>query len=182
MNKISTLKDYLETHDIWTAIHALKPYSFIDDPELMNMQQSLTHGQRETIPLMYEYPVEVLAKFIIAIHGSKWDKLIAQSSALNIAAGNTQVTSGNETSNTDQIGSNTSTNKVGAFNSDELIDDTGSEMSSTNDTETTINRQSESGQVSHESLLINLSIEDKTNITTVALADVANYLSLRIYS
>lgn len=182
-SELKTLSEYLSEKDIWQAIYDIKPYSFIADPVDMTAMQTIEYGQRSVLTAFDNIPVSLVAKYIVAIYGSKWDNLLhIETLGMNMAAGDTQNVKGSQSSNVDQTGTNNTTNKVGAYNSATLIDDSGADNNSATETVTTKTNDSEVETISYENLFNNLSLEQQTNILKVAKQDVASYLTLSIYS
>lgn len=182
-SELKTLSEYLSEKDVWQAIYSIKPYSFITDPVDMTAMQTIEYGQRSVLTAFDNIPVDLVAKYIVAIYGSKWDNLLhIETLGMNMAAGGTQNVKGSQSSNVDQTGANNTTNKVGAYNSDTLIDDSGADNNSATETVTTKTNDSEVETISYENLFNNLSLEQQTNILKVAKQDVASYLTLSIYS
>lgn len=182
-SELKTLSEYLSEKDIWQAIYDIKPYSFITDPVDMTAMQTIEYGQRSVLSVFDDTPVGLVAKYIVAIYGSKWDNLLhIETLGMNMAAGATQSVKGSQSSNVDQTGTTNTTNKVGAYNSDTLIDDSGADNNSATETVTTKTNDSEMETISYENLFNNLSLEQQTNILKVAKQDVASYLTLSIYS
>lgn len=183
ISKLKTLSEYLSEKDVWQAIYDIKPYSFITDPVDMTAMQTIEYGQRSVLTAFDNIPASLVAKYIVAIYGSKWDNLLhIETLGMNMAAGATQSVKGSQSSNVDQTGTTNTTNKVGAYNSDTLIDDSGADNNSATETVTTKTNDSEMETISYENLFNNLSLEQQTNILKVAKQDVASYLTLSIYS
>ena len=73
------------------------------------------------------------------------------------------------------------TNKVSAFNSDDLLVDTGSTTVADENTTQDVDRDSLVETFNIQTAFNNLSLAEKTNIISVVLKDVATYLTVSVY-
>ena len=178
------LRGYLTGGSIFTAIQTTNNFPFFvgNDAADFDYMLTLNYGQRLMFSAFIDVPVNTVAKHIVKLYGDKWDSLIKfNESGANIGAVSSvkttgkQKTTGVKTDNTDV------TNKVSAFNSDELLVDTGSTTVGDENTTQDVDRDSLVETFNIQTAFNNLPLAEKTNIINVVLKDVANYLTVSAY-
>lgn len=178
------LRGYLTGGSIFTAIQTTNNFPFFvgNDAADLDYMLTLNYGQRLMFSAFIDVPVNTVAKHIVKLYGDKWDGLIKfNESGANIGAVSSvkttgkQKTTGVKTDNTDV------TNKVSAFNSDELLVDTGSTTVGDENTTQDVDRDSLVETFNIQTAFNNLPLAEKTNIINVVLKDVANYLTVSAY-
>jgi hypothetical protein len=178
------LRGYLTGGSIFTAIQTIKKFPFFvgNDSDELDYMLTLNYGQRLVFSAFIDVPVNTVAKHIVKLYGDKWDGLIKfNENSVNIGAASSvkttgkQKTTGVKTDNTDV------TNKVSAFNSDELLVDTGTTTVGDENTTQDVNRDSLVETFNIQTAFNNLPLAEKTNIINVVLKDVANYLTVLAY-
>lgn len=179
-----TLRAYLASGSIFTAIQTVKNFAFYTDntPADLDYMLSLNYGQRNVFSAFNDVTIDDVAKHIVKLYGDKWDALISfNSQPVNIGANNSRKITGSEHRTGNNDSTSDSTNKVSAYNSDALINDTGSAGTTVDNTELDINRSSTDETFNLSTAFNNLSIAEKTNIIAVVLKDVATYLTVSVY-
>lgn len=178
------LRGYLTGGSIFTAIQTTNNFPFFvgNDAADLDYMLTLNYGQRLMFSAFIDVPVNTVAKHIVKLYGDKWDGLIKfNENGTNIGAVSSikttgkQKTTGVKTDNTDV------TNKVSAFNSDELLVDTGSTTVGDENTTQDVDRDSLVETFNIQTAFNNLPLAEKTNIINVVLKDVANYLTVSAY-
>ena len=124
MNEI-TLAQFLGNESIFSRIQSLSSYPFFDtmSPEDMDTTLITSYGERVVYSKLHNLNLDKLARIINSLYGSNWEKLITINT-LDFKSGAEKIV--NETTNNNAIstGSNSTDNKVSAYNSDELVTDT----------------------------------------------------------
>ena len=178
------LRGQLTGGSIFTAIQTTNNFPFFVGNDAVDLDYMLTlnYGQRLVFSSFIDVPVNTVAKHIVKLYGDKWNGLIKfNENGFNIGAASSvktmgkQKTTGIKTDNTDV------TNKVSAFNSDELLVDTGSTTVGDENTTQDVNRDSLVETFNIQTAFNNLPLAEKTNIINVVLKDVANYLTVLAY-
>ena len=178
------LRGYLTGGSIFTAIQTTNNFPFFvgNDAADLDYMLTLNYGQRLMFSAFIDVPVNTVAKHIVKLYGDKWDGLIKfNENGANIGAVSSikttgkQKTTGVKTDNTDV------TNKVSAFNSDELLVDTGTTTVGDENTTQDVDRDSLVETFNIQTAFNNLPLAEKTNIINVVLKDVANYLTVLAY-
>ena len=123
-----TLKGYLADVNIFTSIKAIENFPFLegDSPDELNMMLKINYGQKIMFSGVADLSVSDAAKYIVKNYSDSWNKLLtALDSDFNIAANAVKVTSGKGNSSVTKTDDRNSSHKVSAFNSDELLPDSG---------------------------------------------------------
>lgn len=183
-DKQKTLKGYLADTNIFDAIKSIESFPFLegDSPDELNMMLKINYGQKIMFSGMADLTVNDAAKYIVKTYSDSWNKLlVALNSDFNIAANAIKVTSGKGSTSGTKTDDRNSTHKVAAFNSDELLPDSGD---TENNVETSSNETQNDGKeenLSLKSLFDNLPLIERTNIINIVLKDVSNYLTISVY-
>ncbi len=180
---METLRDYLSTGSLWGEIKNVEDFPFIGDSSTeLDFQQKIEFGERSLFPPFSEVELPDIAIVIVKLYGDKWNSLIsAEVDKYNITSDDEKIIS--ETVDSDKVidGENTTENKVSAYNSENLLTESGDTLNSTN-TETldSVKSRTETNK-SLENVYINLNKIEKLNIINTVLNDVSKYLTLQIY-
>ena len=181
MNEI-TLAQFLGNESIFSRIQSLSPYPFFDNmsPEDMDTTLIINWGERVVYSKLHNLNLDKLASIINSLYGSNWEKLITINT-LDFKSGAEKIV--NETTNNNVIStsSNSTDNKVSAYNSDELVTDTKDVGSSNNTEDLTRAKQTSEKTIALRTAYDNLLLTQKTNILNTVLKDVSSYLTLGIY-
>lgn len=180
-----TLRVYLGSENIFDIIKGIHSFPFLEPAgatDTINQMLLMNYGSRRLFSGFNDLTVTDAAKHIIGIYTEKWDALILSNADLtNLSASGSKKTKGIETS-TGNVDKNINTeSKVSAFNSDDLLTDSG-----TTTVESDVNTGSVNNDVTEETfnlktLFENLPLVEKTNILNVVIKDVSNYLTVSIY-
>lgn len=178
------LADYLEKGSLWEGIRGLAPLPVFDThtPESLDNQTDLFYGHRTMFSRMEGLTIEQMSQSIVLAYNDKWVNLIAAHAlGLDIGEGSVKVTdtSGKKLDTAD----NTSevTRKVSAYNSDELISDTGNDNSSTERRNSEQTGLSKSSEKSVKNAFDNLNLLTQYHIINTMVGDVANHMTLSVY-
>jgi len=114
------------------------------------------------------------------VFNDKWDELIALQIP-SLDSGTLEKITNNKTINVDGVKTSDTTNKVSAYNDDELIVDSGNSVNDTDAVDTVESGDTVRTTYTLQDVINNLSLSQKTNIITVVLNDIANYITHNIY-
>ena len=184
METLVNLKTWLAGGSIFTAIQTAENFPFFADTTSAEFDQmlSLTYGQRMVISAFNSFDINVAGKFITKLYGEKWAALIKfNKSGANIGASSSIKTTGKQKTKGVKTDNSNVTNKVSAFNSDDLLVDTGSTTVADENTTQDVDRDSLVETFNIQTAFNNLSLAEKTNIISVVLKDVATYLTVSVY-
>ena len=178
------LEQYLEGGSIWGSIQALSPYPFFDDysPEQLDKQTILFYGEREVFRKFHELTIEEAAALVYVAMNKKWENLLSMEELpFNLGASVTNKKT--ETTNTTEnsLKESENLNKVSAFNTEDLINDGGSNLSETGEKEGTATKTTTDDKISFEAAYANLTLAEKISIINTVTSDVAQFLTLSIY-
>lgn len=173
-----TIDDYLDGQDIFSEIDLLGMFPFID--ENTGNLFSTQFGNMPLYSRLENQNVHSVAIMIVAKYGDKW-KRIMEAKGLDFGAERTRIV--NESRNKDEsTTSNTvGKNKVSAYNSESLIDDTGNESDETGTLTNTAGREMTDSTITVQGVYDSLTLADKLHIINVALNDVASFMKLDVY-
>lgn len=184
METLVNLKTWLAGGSIFTAIQTIKNFPFFagDAATDLDYMITLNYGQRQLFSAFIDVPVDTVAKHIVKLYGDKWDALISFSeSGVNIGASSSIKTTGKQKTTGFKNDNTDVTNKVSAFNSDDLLVDTGSTTVADENTTQDVDRDSLVETFNIQTAFNNLALAEKTNIISVVLKDVATYLTVSVY-
>lgn len=184
METLVNLKTWLAGGSIFTAIQSAENFPFFADntPAELDQMLSLTYGKRLVTSAFNNFDINVAGKFIAKLYGEKWSALIEfNMSPPDLGAKSITKTTGNQNTVGTKNDVSTSENKVSAFNSDVLITDTGTHNELDENITQDITRDSSVSVIDWETAFNNLPLSERTNIISVVLKDVANYLTVSVY-
>ena len=180
----TTLEQYLEGGSIWGRISTLQSFPFLSDvtPERMDSMLVVSHGEQWMFQKLADKTIDSNALNIVAVYKDSWLKLV-EIAALDIDVGSGNTRKQTETIVKKEVRKNQreDLNNVSAFNSDELIADTGATSAGSDDVDGDSKRVLTDSQISLANAFENLSLMQKSNILTTVNRDVASYLTLDIY-
>ena len=184
METLVNLKTWLAGGSIFTAIQSAENFPFFSDntPAELDQMLSLTYGKRLVTSSFNNFDINVAGKFIAKLYGEKWSALIEfNMSPPDLGAKSITKTTGNQNTVGTKNDVSTSENKVSAFNSDVLITDTGTHNELDENITQDIKREFIVSVVDWQAAFNNLPLSERTNIISVVLKDVANYLTVSVY-
>jgi len=172
--------EYLESNDLFEAIGSVKSFAFISS--YSNESLSYAYGERTLSSKIESMEIATVANLIVSRFGDKWDKILnLVSDDFKIGSTENSIIQTEITKQKDTTGASTQINTVSGYNSDSLIDDSGTNSNNTNGETTTGTEKTNNYKTSNKALFDNLNYIDKTNIIAVVQKDIANYLTLNIY-
>lgn len=175
-------RDFLDVNNIFDEIKKVENFPFlVEGTDILNLELSLKFGERYYISKFNDVSIENIAKLIVKSYSKKWNDLIQLNEKITLSNSGNQIETITDESNKTLTGNNTTTNKVGAFNSDELIDDNSNVNNSNETEEKGSSTTKENVVLDYATAFNNLSFSDKTNTINIVLKDVSNYLTLDIY-
>ena len=184
METLINLKTWLVGGSIFTAIQTAEKFPFFADTQPAELDQmlSLTYGQRLVNSSFNNFDINVAGKFITKLYGEKWYALIRfNTMQTNIGAKSTTKTTGKQNTIDTKNGVSNTENKVSAFNSDDLITDTGARNELDENNTQDITRDLSVSVIDWQTAFNNLSLAERTNIISVVLKDVSTYLTNSVY-
>ena len=184
METLVNLKTWLAGGSIFTAIQSAENFPFFADntPAELDQMLSLTYGERMVASAFNNIDINTAGKFIAKLYGEKWAALIEfNMSPPDLGAKSITKTTGNQNTVGTKNGVSNTENKVSAFNSDELITDTGANNALDENTTLDITRDSSVSVIDWQTAFNNLPLSERTNIISVVLKDVASYLTVSVY-
>lgn len=184
METLVNLKTWLAGGSIFTAIQTAENFPFFVDntPADLDQMLSLTYGQRLVASAFNNFDVNTAGKFIVKLYGEKWNALIAFNvTPPDLGAKSSTRTKGTQNTTGAKNDISETENKVSAFNSDNLITDTGAHNELTENTSQDVVRDSTVDVIDWQTAFNNLSLSERTNIISVVLKDVATYLTVSVY-
>ncbi|MFW3388512.1 UNVERIFIED_CONTAM: hypothetical protein RF648_21225, partial [Kocuria sp. CPCC 205274] len=123
-----------------------------------------------------------IAKQIVLLYGDKWEALIKfQAQAGNIGADNTRKITNSKNTVGKVTNNGTATDKVSAFNSDDLVADGGRDSTSEEDSTVTVTGTTTDETFNYKTAFDNLPLVEQTNIIKSSMNDVVKYLTISVY-
>ena len=184
METLINLKTWLAGGSIFTAIQAAENFPYFSDntPAELDQMLSLTYGNRLVTSAFNNFDINVAGKFIAKLYGEKWAALITfNMTPPDLGAKSITRTTGIQNTVGTKNDVSTSENKVSAFNSDALITDTGVHNELDENITQDITRDLTVSVIDWQTAFNNLPLSERTNIISVVLKDVANYLTVSVY-
>lgn len=178
------LGDYMRQGSLWEGVRALEPFPFFDtfSAQQLDLFTEETYGNRIMFSRMVTKPIADVAVGIVANFKTKWEQLIElQASNIDVTASNSKTTTEKVDKSEKRNLKNDNTNKVSAFNTDELITNDGSASTGSDQLIVDNTRTLTEANISLKDAFNNLSLLDKSNILATVLKDVASYLTLDVY-
>ena len=176
------LNEFLADVNFMGLINADYPLSSIGDPDLLNTMLLVDHGFKTVAKNYLSVSKESLAKMIISTHRKKWDSLMeVLETKINILSDNIQLTNENVKGDNKYTDDSNSLDKVSAFNSESLVDNTGNENTATHTGNDNRDRMQTVTNTNLNNAVNNLQIIQDLNIIETILNDVSNYFTLSIY-
>ena len=184
METLVNLKTWLAGGSIFTAIQTAENFPFFSDtpPAELDQMLSITYGNRMLASAFNNFDINTAGKFITKLYGEKWNALIRFNiTPPDLGAKSTTKTTGNQNTIGTKNGVSNTENKVSAFNSDDLITDTGAHNALDENITQDITRGSSVSVIDWQTAFNNLSLSERTNIISVVLKDVATHLTVSVY-
>lgn len=184
METLVNLKTWLAGGSIFTAIKTAENFPFFADtkPAELDQMLNLTYGQRLVTSAFNNLDINLAGKFIAKLYGGKWYALIQFNiTQPDIGAKTTTKTTGKQNTVDTKNGVSNTENKVSAFNSNDLITDTGARNELNENITQDIMRDLSVSVIDWQTAFNNLSLAERTNIISVVLKDVSTYLTNSVY-
>lgn len=181
MTSYSHFSEFLSENNVFDEIKTIENFPFLDESMILNMQLNIKFGERYLINKFNSIELNDIAKLLVNTYSKKWNDLIQLNVELNLKDSGKKVEKITDESNKTLTGNNETVNKVGAYNSDVLIDDNSNVINNNETEEKDGTTTKENTYLDYATAFNNLSFSDKTNTINVVLKDVANYMTLDIY-
>lgn len=173
-----TIRQLLEGKQLWQEISNIEPFPFIT-PGLDSMF-IIEHGSLPLFSPIEQETVESLAAYAVNVFGDKWRKLSLMDS-LPLDAEEVITETINKVGIVEKQNDTETTDKVSAYNSNDLIDDSGKSENESGKVESDESQENTKETKSINSAFGNLSKLEQLNIIKIAMADVASFLKTDIY-
>ena len=179
---MATLREYLSTGSLWTEIKNIESFPFIINPEDLDFQNKIQFGDRTLFEPYSEIELKDIAPIIVNTFSEKWNKHVSlDTDSINMFGCDETQNTKTSTGSTTDTGSGNSTNKVSVYNEDTLINDSGTDNTSTNTKDVDLTDTEKNAKISYENAFKNLNDLEKLNIINSVLKDVSIYLTLQLY-
>ena len=180
----TTLAVYMQQGSIGEGIRALSPFPFFDTypPAQVDALLEQYFGDRFMFSKLATKTIADVCSGIVAVYSVKWTKQMeVLASDYELLASTSKKTT--ETINKTEARDNTrdDVNKVSAFNTDDLITDTGATSTGADNMTGDQTRTLTESNISLSDAFNNLSLLDKSNILNTVLKDISSYLTLDVY-
>ena len=176
------LKDFLAGRNLMGLISNDFPLSAIIDTTLLNDMLIIEYGNKIVATNFATVSIESLAKIIVASYKPKWTALFnTLDQQINILLDSTETTTENVRDNGTTTDDGNSIDKVSAFNSESLIENTGSDTTNLHTSSGNRDRMVTVTNGNLNNALNNLQIVQDLNIIEHILLDTVNYFTLSIY-
>lgn len=166
---------------LFGEIQLLNDYAFFADHTPLEMDKLLRiyYGERILFSPLRELTAGELANILVNKLNDTWDKLII----INSINPNAEVITLDEKVDNSEVntGSNTLVNTISAFNSDDLVNNDGSNGSNTNTKDGERNRLSTQEKINAKDAYLNFTASQKFDIVESVLNSVVNQLALTVY-
>lgn len=178
------LEEYLKQGSIFNTLFtmdSLEGIHIVDIPK-MDMMLSLNHGQKTVYDAIGTKTIDEVAQMLSLLNKDKWKKsILLESNNDDIGMVNTRKLTETIIENESRTNNRDSINKVSAFNSDEMINNDGSNSISNEGLDNTKTRTITDGIYDINNAYKNLSSMSKNNIMEMIIKDVSNFMTLSIY-
>ena len=176
------LSEFLADVNFMGLINIDYPLSSIGEPDLLNSMLLVNYGFKTVAKNYLSVSKESLAKMIVLTHRKKWDSLMeVLKTKINILSDDIQLTNENVKGDNTYTDASNSLDKVSAFNSESLVDNTGNENNVTHNGNDNRDRIETVTNTNLNNAVNNLQIIQDLNIIETILNDVSNYFTLSIY-
>lgn len=176
--RTQTIREFLDGSNLWDSINSIKEYPFIT-PDL-NRLFLIEYGQMPLFSGIEGDTVENIAEYCVRLFGDKWDSLL-ELSGVKLDVSETATTTETTVNTEARATERTDTDKVSAYNSDDLIDDGAKASDGTETVDGETVRTVENETTSMQTAFDNLHKSDKLNIIKQAMADVAGFMKVQVY-
>lgn len=185
METMVNLKTWLNGGSLFTAIRKYSNFPFFTEVSTTELDQMLVlmYGGRIMSSSCIGVNITLVARLITVVNGKKWLALynFINDNTIDLGAREVIKTEGSENTVGTKVDVSTSENKVSAFNSDDLITDTGSENKLDENTTKGVNNVETVSVSDWQTVFNNLSAMERTNIISVVLKDVASCITVSVY-
>lgn len=180
----TTLAVWMEQGSLWEGIRDLAPLPFFDTvpPAQLDVQTVLSFGDRFMFSKLVTVTVAQMSVNIVSLYKDKWTKLVEVLAYDYDVMANTSKKTTDVTHKTEaRDNTRDDVSKVSAFNTDDLITDTGATSTGADNLTGDIDRTLTEANISLSDAFNNLSLLDKNNIIQTVIKDAASYMTLDVY-
>jgi hypothetical protein len=178
------LEEYLKQGSLFNTLFTMDSLEGINinDIPKMDMMLSMNHGQRTVYDAIGTKTINEVAEMLSLLNRDKWKKsILLESNNDDIGMINTRKLTETIIENESRTNNRDNINKVSAYNSDEMINNDGSNSISNEGLDNTKTRTITDGIYDINNAYKNLSSMSKNNIMEMIIKDVSNFMTLSIY-
>lgn len=178
------LSEYVNTHDLWGSIKEVENFSFIEEisEDVLNIALIVSSGEREVFKAFESIDSIPVAKLLVNHFKGKWLELEELFKLeFPIGADRVKVISEKGGENKTENNSSEQLNKTSGYNSEVLVNEGGSNNTSSLNWELEGTKESESYEKSKRSSIEILNSNAVQSIINTVTKDVTSFLTLSVY-
>lgn len=173
------LSEYAISNNLFAVLENKHGLAFLaDNAEHYNNSMIINYGDRTLFNKFENMPLDTVASIIYQNFGDRWNRELER---LALDGTDKRVITETIDSNEVRANSGNTTNKISAFNTDELLVNDGADLTSNENLESGKVRTLTDTTYKFNSIYKNLSLVNKNSIMSVVLDDVSKFLTLSIY-
>lgn len=176
-----TLREFLQNEDLFTVITDIEPFPFmVGNESVLNLMLVTNYGDKVVFKGFIDVGIHSLANMLVLNFQKTWENYVKFGSLTDEINNKREVT---ETiiNTEDRTNSRTGINKVSGFNSATMVDDTGEEVTGTDELAGETTRTMTDSQIDGLKAFQLLNVTVKNSIIKSVLDDITGYLTLDIY-
>ena len=176
--------DWIKDNNLFEEINKIQPSSFIVEygSNRIDMLYRIKYGNRTILKTLEEMSVTDVAEIIVVSHIDNWNKKYALlKDELLLGVESKTVVDETIQDTTNRTGNNNQTNKISAFNDDELVTNDSNDDTVNEDTQKEISKNHSTTKTSFNVIQSQLELLNSSFIIDTVLKDVSKIVSLSIY-
>lgn len=178
------LEEYLKQGSLFNTLFTMNSLEGMNEGDIpkMDMMLSMNHGQKTVYDAIGTKTIDEVAQMLSLLNKDKWKKsILLELNNDDLGMVNTRKLTETIIENESRTNNRDNINKVSAFNSDEMINNDGSNSISNEGMDNTKTRTITDGIYDINNAYKNLSSMSKNNIMEMIIKDVSNFMTLSIY-
>ena len=186
MNDNLTYTEYVSQFEtgLFTEVNEIEPFEWgeLYSPEELDILFLFKHGEKRVSKQLMGLDISTVAKIIYTAYNVRWKKRFKTFNIDFELGENYRITKTDLKDGTETLTTNSETiTKEGAFNSDDLVVDGGSEDSQTNESIIGETKETEEVKTDFQTLRQQMKLMENSDFIDGVLNDVSNLLLLKIY-
>ena len=178
---MSNLKEFINGASLFSAIQTVNFFPFFEGNEnILDLMLVTNYGNKQVFEPFEVNDINSIATMLVLNFEQTWNSYVKMGDLIENPNDRREVTETIDRTE-ERLNSNDSTDKVSAFNSNEMVDDKGSSVSGTDDLTGLTTRTLTDEQINVTTMFNRLSSTTRNSIVTSVLDDIAGYLTLSIY-